>query len=114
MKRNRLALLLSLPITVCTATGCHSASDQIDVDANQIDSGSNDAGATVDAPLDGSVVVGHGVSGASQAVCNPAPCGAPVTTTYTLPNVSNDDGTASSRAYQLVVPANLNPSASNR
>jgi poly(3-hydroxybutyrate) depolymerase len=55
------------------------------------------------------------ISGASQAICTPAPC-APSSSTaaYALASVSNGDGTESTRAYAVYRPANLIPSQTNR
>jgi poly(3-hydroxybutyrate) depolymerase len=55
------------------------------------------------------------VSGASQAVCVPAPCGlSGSVTSYTLANVGNGDGTTSTRSYAVDRPENLTPSQTNR
>ena len=54
------------------------------------------------------------ISGASQAVCSPSPClPQPTPTAETLPNVSNDDGTTSPRAYEVYRPQNLAASPGN-
>jgi poly(3-hydroxybutyrate) depolymerase len=54
------------------------------------------------------------ISGASQAVCSPAPCAASKRIpSYTLANVSNDNGTTSTRAYGIYRPANLTSSPGN-
>jgi poly(3-hydroxybutyrate) depolymerase len=54
------------------------------------------------------------ISGASQAVCTPAPCVSPKgLTSYTLTNVPNGDGTTSTREYSVYRPANLTPLPAN-
>ncbi len=54
------------------------------------------------------------INGASLAVCNPSPCSSGSITSYTIPNVSNDDGTTSSRTYQVYRPSHLTSSPSNK
>jgi poly(3-hydroxybutyrate) depolymerase len=54
------------------------------------------------------------VTGASQATCTPSPClSATGFTQYTLENVPNGDGTASTREYAVERPQNLAPSPAN-
>ena len=54
------------------------------------------------------------ISGASQAVCEPAPCGSlSGVTSYQLVNVPNGDGTTSTREYAVQRPEGLTPSPKN-
>jgi poly(3-hydroxybutyrate) depolymerase len=54
------------------------------------------------------------ISGASQAVCEPAPCGPlSAVTSYKLVNVPNGDGTTSTREYAVQRPNNLTPLQNN-
>lgn len=55
------------------------------------------------------------ISGASQAICTPAPCApAEGVAAYTLADVSNGDGTTATREYGVWRPTNLVPSPQNR
>jgi hypothetical protein len=54
------------------------------------------------------------LSGASQAICAPAPCApADSVTYYELANVENGDGTTSTREYGVYRPQHLTPSPGN-
>lgn len=62
----------------------------------------------------GSATAAGTISGASRAVCTPAPCVSPKgVTSYTLDNVPNGDGTTSTREYAVERPGNLTPSPTN-
>jgi hypothetical protein len=62
----------------------------------------------------GSSLTAAAINGASQAVCSPSPCTVGTTVAYTLSNVSNDNGTSSTRAYEVYRPSHLAASQSNR
>jgi hypothetical protein len=73
-----------------------------------------DAASVVDAGEAGLPVdSGASITGASTAACTPSPCTAGTSHGTTLTNVPNDDGTTSTRSYNVYRPTGLTNSAGN-